>query len=225
MPQAPPLRIAIDGPVGAGKTSVGRRVAGRLGYRFLDTGLMYRAVTRAALDRGMALSDEEELAALSSGPAIEVEFGRDGEAEIKIDGVDATSRLRTPEVDRGVSIVSAIAAVREALVRRQREVAASAPIVMVGRDIGTVVLTDAELKVYLAADVEERATRRHREFRELGDDIRYEEVLSSLRRRDEMDTDRAASPLRPAADALMVNTDGLTADQVADGVIKLAERA
>ena len=186
---------------------------------------MYRAVTRAALDRGEALTDEDRLAALAGGPAIEVEFDRDGEAGIKIDGVDATDRLRTPEVDRGVSIVSAFAPVREALVRRQREVATSAPIVMVGRDIGTVVLTDAELKVFLMADVEVRARRRHRELRGSGIDIDYAEVLSSLRRRDEMDSDRAASPLRPAPDAHMVNTDGLTVDQVADCVIELAERA
>ena len=180
MPEAPPLRIAIDGPVGAGKTSAGRQVARRLGFRFLDTGLMYRAVTRAALDRGVALSDEKELAALAGGPAIEVEFGREGEAEITIDSVYATGRLRTPEVDGGVSSVSAISTVREALVRRQREVAESAPIVMVGRDIGTVVLTDAELKVFLTASVEERATRRHREFRLFGTEIGYAEVLSSL---------------------------------------------
>ena len=218
-------RIAIDGPVGAGKTTVGREVAKRLGYGFLDTGLMYRALTRAALDRGVAFDDEAAMVELARDPRIAVKFDEAGEARVEIDGVDATARLRTPKVDQGVPVVAAIAGGRRVLVARQKEIAAEAPIVMVGRDIGTVVLVEADLKVFLTASVEERARRRHFELKHAGTAIGYEAVLESLKRRDEMDTDRAASPLRPADDSRLVDTDGLNLEQVVEKVFKLVEAA
>ncbi len=218
-------RIAIDGPAGVGKTTVGRGVARSLGYRCFDTGLMYRALTRAALDRCVALDDETAMLKVASSPGMAVRFDENGEARIEIDGVDATERLRTSEVDRAVSVVSALHGVRRVLVARQREIAAEAPTVVVGRDIGTVVLVDADLKVFLTASVEERARRRFRELKQADVDTTYEAVLHSLKRRDEMDSERDASPLRPADDSRLVETDGRTVEEVVDSVVRLVERS
>ena len=216
-------RIAIDGPVGAGKTTVGHQLADRLDYRFLDTGLMYRALTRAALDDGMDLDDEPAMVVLAGAGRIEYRFSPDGGLSVDIDGEDATILLRTADVDRGVSITAALPAVRAILVARQREIAGEASIVMVGRDIGTVVLPDAELKIYLTASAEERARRRHEESMKLGIDGTYDEILSSIRRRDRIDSDRAASPLMPAEDSVLLDSDNKSVRQVVDEIVELAE--
>ncbi len=220
-----PRVIAIDGPAAAGKSTVGRKVAAALGYPFLDTGAMYRAVTWTALHRGVDLSDEEALSELASSCRIDVGPPAPGSPEpstITVDGEDVTARLRQPEVEAAVSLVSRVSGVRTALVNAQRDLAGRRPVVMAGRDIGTVVLPKADLKVYLDASPEERARRRCRELSDLGQDAAVEAVLKDLRRRDAIDSRRSVSPLRPAADAVVIDTDGLTLDEVVAAVLALA---
>ena len=221
-----PRVIAVDGSAASGKSTVGRRLAAHLGYPFLDTGIMYRALTYAALQRGIGLSDDGALARLAASVRMDVGLPRPGSnlaATITVDGEDVTARLRSPEVEDAVSLVSRVPAAREALVEKQREIAARREIVMAGRDIGTVVLPDADLKIYLDASLEERATRRHREFAKLGRDVTEADVLADIRRRDQIDSQRAVSPLRPADDAVIIETDGLSLDQVMVKVIRLVE--
>ncbi len=226
MPIKKTLRIAIDGPVGAGKTSAGRLLAARLGYRFLDTGLMYRAVTLAALDGHVPMGDPAALEALAARSDIRLDTAPGGGAGILLNGKDVTARLRSPEVDRSVSIVSAVPGVRAVLVEKQRQIASGGDIVMAGRDIGTVVLRDAELKIFLDASGQTRARRRYEELRASGGTVKYDDVLAGLTRRDGLDSSRPASPLIPAADARLVDSDGLTLEQVVDCMEKLAaERA
>ena len=216
----------MDGSAASGKSTVGRRLAARLGYPFLDTGIMYRAITYAALQRGIDLSDDDALSELAASVEIAVGLpvpGSDGSATITVDGEDVTSRLRGAAVEESVSLVSRVPGVRDALVQKQREIAAGREIVMAGRDIGTVVLPAADLKVYLDASLEERAARRHREFARLGRNLTEEEVLQDIRRRDQIDSQRAVSPLRPADDAVIIDTDGLTLDAVMDKVLGLVE--
>lgn len=225
-PRSWPRVIAVDGSAASGKSTVGRRLAARLGYPFLDTGIMYRAITYAALQRGIDLSDDDALSELAASVEIAVGLpvpGSDGSATITVDGEDVTSRLRGAAVEESVSLVSRVPGVRDALVQKQREIAAGREIVMAGRDIGTVVLPSADLKVYLDASLEERAARRHREFARLGRNLTEEEVLQDIRRRDQIDSQRAVSPLRPADDAVIIDTDGLTLDAVMDKVLGLVE--
>jgi cytidylate kinase len=221
----PPL-IAVDGSAASGKSTIGRLLAAHLGYRFLDTGVMYRAVTLAALDRGISVRDAGALTRLAATLAMAVELPEPGSAEpsrILVDGVDITARLRLPEVDEVVSLVSQVPGVREALVRRQREIAGEGCIVMAGRDIGTVVLPGADLKVYLDASPEERARRRYEEFVRSGHAVTSDVVAEDLRRRDRIDQERDVSPLRPADDAQIIDTDGLTQDEVLQRVLSLVE--
>lgn len=217
------VRIAIDGPGASGKSAVGSRVAARLGLPFVDTGAMYRAVTWLALERGIAVTDAGALAALAHAADIEVAPPPPGSREyatIRIDGKDATPHLRDTAVERAVSPVSAVAEVRRVMVDLQRR-AATGSIVMAGRDIGTVVLPDADVKVYLDASPEVRARRRLDELAARGVVTTYQEVLADLLRRDEIDSTRAVAPLRPAADATVIVTDGLTIGQVVERVLEL----
>src|SRR3990172_6010875 len=191
IPASVPRVIALDGPAAAGKSTVGRRLAASLGYPFLDTGSMYRAVTWAALQHGVDLGDDDALGDLASSLRIDVQRARgEDSARILVDGGDVTDHLRSPEVEAAVSLVSRVAGVREALVRAQRELAGRRPVVMAGRDIGTVVLPDADLKVYLDASVEERARRRYEELSALRQEVTPESVLDDLRRRDRIDSRR-----------------------------------
>lgn len=187
--------------------------------RFLDSGAMYRAVTLAAIRDGIPLSDDEAVTARAD--EISLSFGREG-ARVLLAGEDVTERLRDAAVEGGVSRVAAIAGVRQALVAKQQAVAADGPIVMAGRDIGTVVLVDAGVKVYLQASVEERATRRHAEEAGTAKETSLEAVETALRERDRIDSHRAASPLRPAKDAVVIDTDGLGVTEVVDRVLALA---
>lgn len=207
----------------AGKSAVGSSVARQLGYPFLDTGAMYRAVTWLALERGVDPEDEATLAKLAEGATIVAGPPTEpGEyCTLWVDGRDVTSALRSPEVEGAVSQVSRVAAVRRRLVELQRRIAAQGPIVMAGRDIGTVVLPDAELKLYLDASVEERARRRHQELAERGDRRPLRAVLAELRRRDAIDSTREVSPLQPAPDAHILATDGLTLEEVVQRVLAL----
>ena len=222
-----PRVIAVDGSAASGKSSIGRLLAARLGYPFLDTGVMYRAMTFAAIDAGTEISDEIALGRLAQSISISVALvgaGADSKTSVAVNGRDVTSSLRRSDVEDVVSLVSRVPAVRDALVRQQREIAEEKAIVMAGRDIGTVVLPQADLKLYLDASVEERASRRHREFESLGRDVTHEDVLGDLRRRDQIDTERDVSPLRPDTDAVIINTDGLSLEEVMARVIAIVER-
>lgn len=214
------VSIAIDGPVASGKTVVGKALAGRLGYGFLDTGLMYRAVTLAALERKAPLTNSHALGAIAEQVRLHVaRTGQTAVLRVLVGQDDVTARLRQPGVDAYVSVVSAVPEVRKALVSRQREFAEGHNVVMVGRDISTVVLPDAELKVFLTATPEERARRRHQELQQTGSAAAYEAVLAETRRRDKMDSERPVSPLRPAADAVIIQTDGVSIDEVVERIV------
>lgn len=218
-----PSTVALDGPVAAGKTTVGRLLAQRLGYRFLDTGAMYRAVTWAALARGIDPQDEASLSRLAQSLAIEVVAADDGVERVLVQGRDAAQELRRPEVEQAVSLVARVAGVRQALVSKQRALAQEGSIVMVGRDIGTVVLPHADLKVFLLASVQERARRRHQELQTLGQKVKFRSVLRDLERRDLLDSQRSVAPLRPAPDARQLDTDGLTPEQVVERILALMD--
>ncbi|MFQ5879262.1 MAG: (d)CMP kinase [Dehalococcoidia bacterium] len=223
--RALPRLIAIDGPSAAGKSSVGHRLAQRLGYDFLDTGAMYRALTRLALDRGIDPSDTAALAYLARHVEMETGPPPSGadESSIRADGRDITPLLREPSVEEAVSLVSCVPEVRQALVDMQRRIAACGPMVMTGRDIGTVVLPKAELKVYLDASPEERAHRRYLELKAMGRQTTPAQVLAEVRRRDSIDQGREESPLRPAPDAIVISTDGLPLEQVVERILQLIE--
>jgi len=221
-----PQVIAIDGPAAAGKSTVGQALARRLGYRYLDTGAMYRAVTWAALERGIPIDDEAAITKLAESITIDIapptrDDGR--QYTVYVDGEDVTWALRRAEVDAAVSKVAAYPGVRRALVARQRRLAGRGQVVVVGRDIGTVVLPQADLKLYLDASVEERARRRYRERLERGEAADYAQILHDMQRRDRLDSSRETAPLRPAEDAVIVNTDGLDAQQVVEKVLELVE--
>lgn len=211
--------IAIDGPVASGKTTVGRLVAQRLGYRFVDTGQMYRAVTWLALRRGRDLEDDAGLTKLAAESPVTLSDG----GRVIIQGHDVTDEIHSREVDAAVSEVSAVPGVRKSLVDQQRRLAEGGNIVMVGRDISTTVLPQSGLKVFLSASVEERARRRYCERKENGQD-KYETILDNLRKRDDIDSNRAVSPLRPADDAYILDTERLDAEQVADKIVELMEQ-
>ena len=212
-----PNIIAIDGPAASGKSTLGRRLADALGYLFFDTGVMYRAVTWATLQRGVEVKDEAGVTRLAETVQIDVcpPSKEDGRAcDVLADGVDITWATRTPEVEANVSPVSAYRGVREALASQQRRIGLRGRVVMVGRDIGTVVLPEAELKIYLDASAEERARRRFKEILDRGGKADYEAILAGVRMRDEIDSNRAFSPLRAAEDAVILDSDKMNADEV-----------
>ena len=205
--------VAIDGAAASGKSAVGRTLARRLGCRFLDTGAMYRAVTWVALDRGVDPRDEDALGELCESTKLELVPADDTE-RLLADGEDVTGHLRDPGVERTVSLVSRVSLVRATLVRRQRAIADEAPIVMAGRDIGTVVLPEATAKFYLTASVAVRSGRRYRELQARGESTDLDEVIDDLKRRDKIDTERVDSPLRPAEDAMLIETDDLGVEEL-----------
>ena len=219
-----PSTIAIDGPAASGKSTIGGNLAERLGYLYFDTGVMYRAVTWAAIARGIAVQDEAQVSALAEQLKIDVlrptvDDGR--QYTVLADGQDVTWEIRRSEVNGGVSPVSAYHGVRAALTVQQRRIGRQGHIVMVGRDIGTVVLPEADLKIYLDATVEERAGRRYREDVARGEPAEFDSVLASVRRRDEIDSGRVLAPLRAAADAVVIDTTELGVEQVLEQVLAL----
>jgi cytidylate kinase len=219
--------IAIDGPAAAGKSTVGELLATELNYLYFDTGVMYRAVTWAALERNISIADEAAVSRLAQEVRIDVlqPTAQDGrQYTVYVDGQDVTWDLRRPEVEYGVSPVSAYPAVRAALTAQQRRIGLRGKVVMVGRDIGTVVLPDASLKIYLDATVEARARRRHLENRQRGQKARYADILRAMRRRDQIDSQRDAAPLRPAADAVIIDTTDLQVAQVMVQVRELLQQ-
>lgn len=212
-----PRIIAIDGPAASGKSTLGKRLADSLGYLLFDTGLMYRAITWLALQRGLAVNDEAAVTALAEEVLIDVRppSKSDGRAcDVLVSGEDITWETRRPEVDANVSVISVYAGVRQALTLQQRRIGMRGRVVMVGRDIGTVVLPEADLKIYLEASPEERAHRRHCEFIERSGQADYDEILHNVIDRDQIDSTRAVAPLCPAVDAVVIDSDKLTADEV-----------
>lgn len=219
--------IAIDGPAGSGKSTVAKEVAKMLGFHYLDTGAMYRSIAWLALERGISLDDDEAVAQLARTETVVFshEEGNPLPSGAAIAGHDITLEIRTPRIDKAVSPVSAIPAVREALTQQQRAIAASENIVMEGRDIGTVVFPRAELKVFLTASAEERARRRALQNAQRGLGEKDEAaILADIIRRDEADSTRAVAPLRPADDAVMLDTTGMGIDEVCAAIANLARR-
>ncbi|MDO8472982.1 MAG: (d)CMP kinase [Dehalococcoidia bacterium] len=216
--------IAIDGPVAVGKTTVGRLLAQRLGYLFVDTGALYRALTWKALQNGIDPQDDAGLADLASRTSIQLlssEHSTTG-YQVLVEGADVTDKVRTPAVESSVSLVSLVPAVRRILVEKQRQMALENKVVMVGRDIATVVLPDADLKVFLTASPRERAQRRYRELKASGKERDFESVLQEMTSRDSLDSTRKDSPLKIAANSQVVDTDMLSLEEVVDRVQALA---
>ncbi len=212
-----PLIIAIDGPSGAGKGTVARALAARLGYRHLDTGAMYRAVAWKACRLGLPLDDEAALSALAEGAELVMEAGR-----VCIDGADVTQAIRTPEIDRAAARASRLSGVRAALVKRQRQAGEGGGIVMEGRDIGTVVFPDADLKIFLDASSEERARRRAADpAHGIGRHAVLAEVAVEMERRDASDRTRSVSPLAKARDAHHIDTTDLSVEQTVERVMEI----
>ncbi len=209
------LIVAIDGPAGAGKSTVAKRLAKELGYTYMDTGAMYRAFAWRVMEQGMDLSDERELRRVLQQTNIELveHFGRPG---VLLNGVDVTDRIRTPELSQLASRISTSKIVRERMVELQRAIGSQGGVVAEGRDIGTVVFSDAEVKIYLDASSQERARRRFEEFRGQGSRVTMEETVSEMEERDRRDQERDVAPLRKAEDALVIDST----DSAVDGVVE-----
>jgi cytidylate kinase len=221
-----PSVIAIDGPAASGKSTIGLRLAEALGYIFFDTGVMYRAITFLALEREIDIYDEAAVTTLAEDTQIDVAPASkpDGRAcDVLVDGRDITWETRTRKVDENVSIVAAYAGVRKALSRQQRRIGQRGRIVMVGRDIGTVVLPDADLKIYLDATAEERARRRYDEIVARGGNPDYEAILKRVVERDHIDSTRDVAPLKAAEDAVVLDSDKLSADEVFEQILAMVK--
>jgi len=221
-----PSIIALDGPAASGKSTLGRRLADSLGYLFFDTGIMYRAITWIALQRDLDLRDESQITLLAQTAQIDIRppSKDDGRAcDVVIAEKDVTWEMRGGNVDSHVSVVSAYAGVRQALSEQQRRIGLRGKVVMVGRDIGTVVLPEAEIKIYLDASAEERAKRRYDELIARGEQADYNEILRKVIERDRIDSTRAVAPLRPAEDAIIIDSDKMDVEQVFARVMELCK--
>ena len=220
-----PIQIALDGPSASGKSTVGALLADRWKCEFLDTGMMYRTVTMIAQEQMVHDGDKEELGRIAASTKFEIFKRDDGEWRLKANGKDVTDDLYSDEITRRAANVSAVSEVRKNLVRQQRDLAGNRRIVMAGRDIGTVVLADALIKIYLDASPATRAERRTKDISGNSQEKRYEEVLRSIQERDRIDSSRADSPLRKADDAVYISTDDLTAEEAVDKIIELTKVA
>jgi cytidylate kinase len=226
MRSQPPSIIAIDGPAASGKSTIGLRLANTLGYLFFDTGVMYRAVTWLALERGIDMKDEAAVTALAEDAQIDVAPASKSDGrlcDVLVEGKDITWEARSRKVDANVSIVAAYPGVRKALSQQQRRIGQRGKVVMVGRDIGTVVLPEADLKIYLDATAEERARRRYEEIVAQGGQPDYQGILKRVIERDRIDSTRDVAPLRAAEDAVVLDSDQLNADEVFEQVLTLVK--
>ncbi len=224
MTRARPV-VAIDGPAGAGKSSCALRLAQALGFVLVDTGALYRGVALAAQQRGVDWSDGEALGALTRGLDLRFVTGPDGAPRLLVDGVDRSGDIRTQDIARGASRVSQHPQVREALLGLQRRLGADGGVVLEGRDIGTVVFPDAEVKLFLTASVEVRGRRRYDELRARGETPDLARIVAEIAERDAIDANRAVAPLRPAPDATVVDTSGLPMDEVVASLVAHVRRA
>lgn len=215
-----PLVVAIDGPAGAGKSSVAQRVAQALGYRYLDTGALYRALAWKAIRRGLRPHDTRYIIEMARETQVELRQ-QDGEQRVLVDGQDVTEAIRTPEVANLASPISAIPEVRELLLDWQREYGRQGGVVAEGRDTGTIVFPEAPVKIFLTASLDERARRRHKELLERGVNISYEQVKLDMEARDQRDATRHVAPLRPAPDAVVIDSTHMSLEQVVDEVLKI----
>lgn len=215
------ISIAIDGPSGAGKSTISRKAAEKFGFIYVDTGAIYRTIGLATKIRGVSLDDTAAVVALLPTLEIELKYNDAGEQHMYLDGNDVSRDMRLPEVSMLASKVSAIPAVREFLVDMQRGMAEKYDVIMDGRDIGTVILPNADLKIFLTADVRDRARRRYEELHAKGMEKPFDEVLAEMEKRDEQDTQRAAAPLKAADDAVLLDTSGNTLEESIDEVCRL----
>lgn len=201
------INVAIDGPAGAGKSTVARGAAKELGYIYVDTGALYRTVALAAQRKGL-LGDEKKIMNMLSSVSVELKFDENGEQRVYLNGEDVSSLIRTPEISMAASFVSQIPAVREFLLELQRSIARNNNVIMDGRDIGTVVLPNADVKIFLFASPECRAERRYKELVEKGENVKYEDVLKDVNDRDYQDSHRKIAPLKPTEESVMADTTG-----------------
>lgn len=222
-----PNIVAMDGPAASGKSTVAKILADRWGYLYFDTGVMYRAITWVALERGFSVEDEANVTALAETVSIDVnspsiDDGRD--YDVLAEGEDVTWEIRRPEVDQNVSVVAAYPGVRKALTTQQRRIGLRGDVIMVGRDIGTVVLPEADLKVFLVASVEERARRRYLQRLDRGEDVEYSPILQGMKKRDKIDSTRDVAPLRAAEDAVIIDSDQMTVEGVVQKIETIARK-
>lgn len=218
-----PIAVAIDGPSGAGKSTIARAVAARLGFVYVDTGAMYRTIGLAVCRAGVPLGDTAGILPVLPGLSVSLRY-QDGEQHVLLGGEDVSDYIRTPEMSKYASFVSAVPEVRAFLLDTQRDMARTHSVVMDGRDIGTVILPDAAVKIFLTASPEARAQRRYLELRQKGETVTQDEVLADMRQRDRDDSTRAQAPLRQAADAVLVDTSELTLEQSMDAVEAVIRR-
>lgn len=216
------ITIAIDGPAASGKSTTAKLVAHKMGYLHIDTGAMYRAITLKALDEKIDLNDKKEIVHLAQTSAVRLEV-EDGTTKVFLDGTEVTKRIRTQLVNRSVSTVSSYTGVRDVMVQEQQQIAASGGVVLEGRDIGTVVLPKAELKIFMVASVEERARRRKKDLAQVGIEAHQDDLIKEIAARDQKDSTREVSPLRKAPDAIELDTSHLTIEEQVDFILKRAK--
>ena len=214
------ISVAIDGPSGAGKSTVARAAAARLGYVYVDTGAMYRAIGRAVCRKGISGDDTAGIVAVLPEVQLDIRY-EDGAQHILLCGEDVSDAIRTPEIAKYASKVSAVPEVRQFLLETQRDMAKNGNILMDGRDIGTVILPDAPVKIFLTASAEARAQRRYLELHEKGQSITFDEVLHDIQQRDEQDMTRAVAPLKQAADAVLLDTSDISLEQSIEAVLRI----
>ncbi len=218
------IRIAIDGPAGAGKSTIAKMIAEKLNILYIDTGAMYRAITYLALQNDIACTDEKALSKLAQESEIMLIRSCEGKQLVVCNDVDITEEIRDPEISNNVSLVARHEGVRKELVKKQQNLARQHDVIMDGRDIGTVVLPDAECKIYLTASLEERASRRYKEIRTKGYRESYEDIKKDLEERDFLDKNRDVAPLRPALDAVVLDTTNLSQEQVVSAILKIYQQ-
>lgn len=216
------VNVAIDGPAGAGKSTVARGAAKKLGYIYVDTGALYRTVALSAQRNGV-LGDKEKITDMLDSITVELKFDESGEQRVYLNSQDVSSFIRTPEISMAASSVSQIPQVRAFLLELQREIARKNNVIMDGRDIGTVVLPDADVKIFLFASPECRAERRYKELLKKGENVSYEDVLQDVNDRDYQDSHREIAPLKPTDDSVMADTTGKALEESIDMVVKIIE--
>lgn len=217
------INIAIDGPAGAGKSSVAKAVASKYGYIYVDTGALYRALAYKAIEGGVDIADAESVRDMLSKTKLNIAYNELGQ-RIFLDGADVSDYIRTAAVSMGASDISAIGFVREWLLEMQKDIAKANNCIMDGRDIGTTILPNADVKIFLTASVEERAKRRYKELIEKGESVTFEAVIEDVKTRDYNDSHRAVSPLKKADDAIEVDTTGMNIEQSVDALVKIIDR-